>query len=681
MRITAYADRLVSDLDRLDWPDSVKAMQRNWIGRSEGAHGRLPGRDGGAPDRGLHHPAGHAVRRHLHGAGPGASAGRRDHRRSGGRRASTGGGPAAPRTPAEAVAAYRAAAARKSELDRQENRDKTGVFTGAYATNPVNGEPHPGVRRRLRADGLRHRRDHGGARPGPAGLGLRHRVRAADRAHRRAPAGLGGPGLRRRRPGDQLGQRGDQPERAGRRRGQAAITDWLVGKGFGRGRGAVQAAGLAVLPAAVLGRAVPDRVGLRRDCRPAGLPESVLPVGLPEIDDYSPKTFDPDDADTEPEPPLSRATDWVEVDLDLGAGARATIAARPTRCRSGPAPAGTTCATWTRRTPSGSSTPTSSSTGWARTRPGRTTRAVSTCTSAASSTPCCTCCTPGSGTRCCYDLGYVSSEEPFRRLFNQGYIQAFAYTDARGAYVPAEEVVEDLDRTALRFHVERPAGAPRVREDGQVAAQRGDPGRDVRALRRGHVPAVRDVDRARWTCPGPGPPGTWSARSGSCSGSGATWSTSRPARPGHRRRARRWRRCARCTGPSPACTPTTPRCTTTPRSAKLIELNNHLTKVYGGSRRAALGGRAAGADDGPADPAHRRGAVVAAGPHRVAGARAVPGGRRAVPGRGHRRVPDPGQRQGALPGDGASDAGPDAVRAAALAEEKVAALERRAPAR
>ena len=67
-----------------------------------------------------------------------------------------------------------------------------------------------------------------------------------------------------------------------------------------------------------------------------------------------------------------------------------------------------------------------------------------------------------------YDLGHVSSREPYRRLFNQGYIQAFAYTDARGAYVPADEVVE---RDGKFYYRARTAsrGHPGVRQDGQVA--------------------------------------------------------------------------------------------------------------------------------------------------------------------------------------------------------------------
>jgi leucyl-tRNA synthetase len=61
-----------------------------------------------------------------------------------------------------------------------------------------------------------------------------------------------------------------------------------------------------------------------------------------------------------------------------------------------------------------------------------------------------------------YDLGHVSSEEPFRRLFNQGYIQAFAYTDARGVYVPADQVVVTSPRV---FEFE---GQPVNREYGKM---------------------------------------------------------------------------------------------------------------------------------------------------------------------------------------------------------------------
>ena len=67
MRITAYADRLVDDLDRIEWPDKIKTMQRNWIGRSHRRRASGSPTDAGRP-RGLHHAAGHDLRRDVHGA-------------------------------------------------------------------------------------------------------------------------------------------------------------------------------------------------------------------------------------------------------------------------------------------------------------------------------------------------------------------------------------------------------------------------------------------------------------------------------------------------------------------------------------------------------------------------------------------------------------------------------------
>jgi leucyl-tRNA synthetase len=127
LRITAYAQRLIDELDGLDWPESIKLLQRNWIGRSEGAE----------VDFAV--PCGEKVRVFttrpdtLYGATYMVLA------------------PEHPlvdklTTPEqrEAVAAYRAGIAGKSDLERTDlAKDKTGVWTGSFAVNPVNGERIP----------------------------------------------------------------------------------------------------------------------------------------------------------------------------------------------------------------------------------------------------------------------------------------------------------------------------------------------------------------------------------------------------------------------------------------------------------------------------------------------------------------------------------------------------------
>jgi leucyl-tRNA synthetase len=129
LRITAYADRLIDDLDLLDWPEPIKKMQRDWIGRSEGARVRFalpdhPGREievfTTRPDT-------------LFGATYMVLA--PEHPLIGEITTPTRRG---------AVRAYVDAAARRSERARlADARTKTGVFTGAYATNPVNGARIP----------------------------------------------------------------------------------------------------------------------------------------------------------------------------------------------------------------------------------------------------------------------------------------------------------------------------------------------------------------------------------------------------------------------------------------------------------------------------------------------------------------------------------------------------------
>jgi leucyl-tRNA synthetase len=129
LRITAYAERLLEDLEELDWPESIKDMQRNWIGKSKGAEVRFAVE--GHPDEFIT----------VFTTRPDTLFGctycvlAPEHRLV-----------AAITTPeqAEAVRDYQDKTARKSDLERTDlNKDKTGVFTGAYAMNPVNGAKVP----------------------------------------------------------------------------------------------------------------------------------------------------------------------------------------------------------------------------------------------------------------------------------------------------------------------------------------------------------------------------------------------------------------------------------------------------------------------------------------------------------------------------------------------------------
>ena len=133
LKITAYADRLLEDLDGLDWPESVKLMQRNWIGKSEGAEVIFPiaDADGKATQDSL---VVYTTRCDtLFGATYMVVA--PEHKL------------VSKLTTAEqanAVAEYVEAAAKKSDLERTDlAKDKTGVFSGSYAINPVNGQKIP----------------------------------------------------------------------------------------------------------------------------------------------------------------------------------------------------------------------------------------------------------------------------------------------------------------------------------------------------------------------------------------------------------------------------------------------------------------------------------------------------------------------------------------------------------
>jgi leucyl-tRNA synthetase len=438
MRITAYADRLVRDLDLIDWPDKVRTMQRNWIGKSQGAIIRFPTSVGGdlevfttRPDTVFgatymvlapEHPMVDAL---IAPSWPAET-----------KPGWTGG----ERTPAAAVSAYRAFAAAKSELDRQaeSGKVKTGVFTGSFATNPATGAQIPvfiadyvlmgyGTGAIMAVPG-QDERDWEFAEVFE--LPIVRTVAPPDGFDGNAYLGEG-PAI------NSANADGLVLDGLGVADAKARTIAWLEEHHAGRGATTYRLRDWLFSRQRYWGEPFPivfDEYGL-----PVALPESMLPVELPDTDDFSPSSFPSDDAESIPEPPLERLSEWVSVTLDLGDGPKTYRRETSTM----PNWAGSCWYELRYLDPTNSDAPVDPAIehywmGPTSDRPlggvelyvGGVEHAVLHLLYARF------------WHKVLYDLGYVSSAEPYHRLVNQGYVQAYAFTDARGAYVPAAEVVE-----------------------------------------------------------------------------------------------------------------------------------------------------------------------------------------------------------------------------------------------
>ena len=461
MRITSYAERLLDDLEPLAWPESTKMMQRNWIGRSEGAFVDFPVNLGDRSPRSLNAGLGGEARSAIRvfttrpdtlfgatymvlapehplvdaltaGAWPNGTP---DAWKGSG----TGVSPVG--SPREAVAAYRRFAESKSELQRQADaKEKTGVFIGAYATNPATGKPIPIFIADYVLMGY--------------GTGAIMAVPGQDQRDWDFAKAFDLPIVRTVQPTDGFDGEafvGDGPAIASDFLNGLHVADakqkmisWLEESGHGQGTTNYKLRDWLFSRQRYWGEPFP--IVYDTDGHPIALPESALPVELPPLDDFTPAASD--DPKAPPQPPLGRAKEWINVAID-GKTYRRELNTMPQwagscwyylryldpnddQCFVDPqierywmlSARGGATSTATHFNPA------IHHLGGVDLYVGGVEHAVLHLLYARF------------WHKVLFDLGHVSTPEPFGRLFNQGYIQAFAYTDERGVYVPAEQVQE-----------------------------------------------------------------------------------------------------------------------------------------------------------------------------------------------------------------------------------------------
>ncbi|MBT6582414.1 MAG: leucine--tRNA ligase [Bacteroidetes Order II. Incertae sedis bacterium] len=414
LRITSYADRLEEDLEDVNWPEPVKMMQRNWVGRSEGAHVDF------------------------------VVEGQEDKLRVFTTRPDTLFGATymvlAPEhdlvdvitknDQKAAVKAYRKEASGKTDIDRMsESKTKTGVFTGCYAINPAGGSRIPIWIADYVLMGY--------------GTGAIMAVPAQDERDWEFAKVFDLPIVRTVQPPDGFDGKaytGDGPAinsefLDGLRIDEAKVRmiDWLEVENHGEGTVTYKLRDWLFSRQRYWGEPFPILRG--EDGSVRAVADDELPVELPPMEDFKPTASD--DPEAPPRPPLSRAPEsWRVVEID-GVKYERELNTMPQWAGS--------CWYYLRFIDNMNDeafAATDQEKYWMSPAGvdlyiGGVEHAVLHLLYARF------------WHKVLFDLGYVSSVEPFGRLFNQGYIQAYAYRDERGIAVEATKVVNQDGRPAM----------------------------------------------------------------------------------------------------------------------------------------------------------------------------------------------------------------------------------------